>query len=302
VPRVGYVHPGWSVPDEPSPLLEAFRQGLRDHGYVEGVNVVLEERASERQPDRYPQIVAELVSLPVDVLLIQDSTAIPIALQATRTIPIVFALAADPVSSGYVQSLARPGGNATGVTLLQDFLNAKRLEMLTRLAPSVKRVGVLRNAAYPEATREWERLQPAAQTLGLELLSSELTSPADLPPALQRVVERPVHALFVIADSVVSNSRFAIAQFAQAHRLPGMYPNRDFVTAGGLISYAPDRRQNLYRAAYFVDKIIRGTPPTELPVERPARFELVLNLKAAREIGITVPAEMRSEATEVITD
>jgi putative tryptophan/tyrosine transport system substrate-binding protein len=287
VPRVGYVYPGWSVPGEPSPLLEAFRQGLRDLGYTEGDNIIIEIRESERRPERYPDIVAELVAIPVDVLLVQDTSAIPIAMQATQTIPIVFALVGDPVAQGYAESLARPGGMLTGLTLFNDPLNEKRLELLKESVPHVSRVAVLWNAAHPAGDLYWREIEGAAPTLGLRLISAAVRGPDDFDAAYATIIQARADAIYVLADPVTSGKRVATVKFALDHGLPGMYPTRDYVTAGGLMSYAPSREYNLYRAASYVDKILKGVNPADIPIERPTRVDLSVNMNTANALGIT---------------
>jgi putative ABC transport system substrate-binding protein len=280
--------------------LEAFRQGLRDLGYVEGQNLVIESRYAEGREERLPDLAAELVRLKVDVI-VAGGPAIRAAQHATSTIPIVMAVTGDPVQSGYVASLARPGGNITGVSVLGAELTGKRLEILKETVPQSTRIAVLANPATPTYGALMHDLTVTARALGLHLHVLELRSPDELDPAFAAMRRAGAEALFVVEDPLlIDHLRGRIADLAATHRLPAIYSWKMSVAAGGLMSYGPSMPDMTRRAATYVDKILKGTTPGELPVERPMKFELVINLKTAKALGLTIPPTLLFQADEVI--
>jgi putative ABC transport system substrate-binding protein len=290
--RIGRLSTG-SPPAGLNLSLEAFRQGLRDLGYVEGRNMLIESRYAEGQEDRCPALAAELVRLPVDVLVAAGTAPIQAAQHATSTIPIIMAWGTDPVAQGFVASLARPGGNITGLSSMSHDLLGKQLELLTQMVPTASRIAFLTDPVDPANGLQVHEVQRVAQVLGVQLHVLEARSPADL--------QRVFAALPGMADALLLNrSRTEIAALALQSRLPAMYNGRLSVEAGGLMSYGPSQPDMHYRAAYYVDRLLKGTPPAELPVEQPRKFELVLNLKTAQALGLTIPAHLLLLADEVI--
>jgi ABC-type uncharacterized transport system substrate-binding protein len=297
--RVGRLQP--ASPIEPNPLLEAFRQALRDLGYVEGQNLVLEVRSAEGSPERLRDLAAELVQLPVDVIVAAGSPAIRAAQHATRTIPIVMAAPPDAVAEGFVASLAHPGGNITGVSWLGAVLPGKRLELLKETVPQSARIAVLANPAYGAYGSWMHTLTVAAQALGLHLHVVELRSADELDSAFAALTREGTDALLVLSDpALMAPLRGRIAALAATRRLPTMYDWREYVAAGGLMSYGPSLPEIHRRAATYVDKILKGTKPADLPVEQPVKFELVINLKTAQALGLTIPPSLLFQADEVI--
>jgi putative ABC transport system substrate-binding protein len=281
--------------------LDAFRQQLRQLGYVEGQNLVIEYRWAADRDDQLPRLAADLVQLKVDVIVVEGHTpAIQAAKQATSTIPIVMAVSGDPVNTGLVESLARPGGNVTGLSLLTPDLAPKRLELLKEAVPTLARVAVLWNAANPVKVLDWHETQAAASALGLQLQSLAVRGPTDFDGAFAATTRDRADALVVLPDGLINSHRKQIVDFAMTSRLPGMYPYREFVAAGGLMSYAPSYVDLFRRAAVYVDRILQGAKPADLPVEQPIKFELVLNLKTAQALGITIPPMLLFQADEVI--
>jgi putative ABC transport system substrate-binding protein len=291
--RIGCLYTG-SPPTGSNPLLEAFRQGLRDLGYVEGRNILIESRYAEGQEDRCPALAAELVRLPVDVLVAAGTAPIKAAQQATSTIPIVMAWGTDPVAQGFVGSLAQPGGNITGLSSMSPDLLGKQLELLTQLVPTASRIAFLMDLANPANSLQVREVQRAAQVLGVQLQVLEARSPDDLQRVFATLPQAGVHAL------LLNRSRQEIVALALQSRLPTMYNGRMPVEAGGLMSYGPSQPEMHYRAAYYVDRLLKGTPPADLPVEQPRKFELVLNLKTAHALGLTIPPNLLILADEVI--
>jgi ABC-type uncharacterized transport system substrate-binding protein len=297
--RIGYLGPG-SGSTLPA-ALDAFRQQLHHLGYVEGQNVAIEYRWAADRDDQLPRLAAELVQLKVDVIVVEGHTpVIQAAKQATSTIPIVMGVSGDPVKMGLVESLARPGGNVTGLSLLTPELAPKRLELLKEAVPTLARVAVLWNAANPVKVLDWHETQAAASTLGLQLQSLEVRGPPDFDGAFDAATRDRADALVVLPDGLINSHRKQILDFAMASRLPGMYPYREFVDAGGLMSYAPSYVDLFRRAAVYVDRILQGTKPADLPVEQPTKFELVLNMKTAQALRITFPPTLLILADEVI--
>ena len=283
-----------------APNAEGFRQGLREHGYVEGQNIVFEHRDAAGRADRLPALAGELVRLNVDVIVTQSNVAALAAKHATQTIPIVMAIAGDPVEAGLVASLARPGGNVTGLTLMQTELSGKRLELLKEVAPNITLVAVIWNPTDPPAARSLQETEAAARSLGLKLHAIEARSRADLEAAFKAVAAVRPGAFFTLPGGMFQDNIRRIIEFAVKRRLPGVFPNREFAEAGGLLSYAPSLGANWRRAAVFVDKILRGARPADIPVEQPTNFELVINLKTAKALGVTIPASMLGRADRVI--
>ncbi len=297
--RVGALTPAFPT-SEPYPPLEAFRQGLRALGYVEGQNLVMEYRYAEGF-ERIPELAADLVRLQVEVIVASGVPAIRAAQHTTRTIPIVMAGTADPVAAGVVASLARPGGNTTGLSFLSTELPGKRLELLKEAVPQSTRVAVLAKAAGPSESVRWLNLTGAARALGLHLHVVELHSAEELDSAFAAMTRAGADALIVVADQALMDGlRGRIVDLAATSRLPAMYDWKMYVDAGGLMSYGPSLSDIFRRAAAYVDKILKGAKPADLPVEQPTKFELVINLKTAQALGLTIPPTLLFQADEVI--
>src|ERR671924_642512 len=294
-PRLGFLNP----PFDPHPPLEAFRQGLHDLGYVEGHNIVLEYRFADGRFERLPELAAELVRLKVDVILAVGVPAVRAAQDATGTIPIVFPTASDPVGQGLVASLAQPGGNITGVSFQDPEFMGKRLELLRQAVPGVTRVAYLWDAALLNA-RAWQEAETAARALGVQLLPVEVREPYPFDQAFAPMAEARADALITQPSTVFMNRRTQIVDLTSKTRLPGIFPDRELADAGGLMSYGPSLTANYRRAATYVDKILKGATPADLPVEQPTTFELVINLKTAQALGLTIPPSLLFQATEVI--
>jgi len=296
---------GW-LGANPAPgrdMREAFLQSLRDLGYVEGRNVVIEYRFAEGTLERYPALAAELVSLKVDVILAPITPAVLAAKQATRTIPIVFTAVGDPITDGLVTSLARPGGNVTGLSLLSPELVGKCLEQLKQAVPGVSRVAVLwQPGAAPERTEQdmLKEAEVAARALGVRLQLVEARAPAELDRAFSGMSRARAGALTVLSGNMFFSERKQLVDLAAKNRLPTVFPFREFVDAGGLMAYGPDLADLFRRAATYVDKILKGANPGDLPVEQPTKFELVINLKTARALGLTIPPSLLQRADQVI--
>jgi putative ABC transport system substrate-binding protein len=284
-------------------LTEAFRQGLRDLGYVEGRNLVIEYRSAEGKPERFPALAAELVALKVDVIVAPGTPQALAAMQATRTLPIIFAAVADPVTSGLVTSLAQPGGNVTGLSYIAPEIVGKRLELLKQAVPGVSRVAVLwQPGALPERTDKdlLKAADVAARALGMRLQFVEAQGPADLDRAFSDMTRARADALTVAPSALLFNERRRLVELAAMNRLPAVYPSRDSVDVGGLMAYGSDLADSFRRIATYVDKILKGAKPADLPVERPTKFELVINLKTAKALGLTIPPSLLQRADEVI--
>jgi putative ABC transport system substrate-binding protein len=278
----------------------ALADGLRELGWIEGKNVLFERRFAENQLDRLPGLAAELVRLDVDLIVTGGTLAPLAAKQATATIPIVMGAAGDPVGSGLVASLARPGGNVTGLSLMAPDLGGKRLELLKEILPGISRVAILWNAANPYPALVFRETQDAARTLRIELQSLEVRGPGDLDSALDAAIRNRVDALITVEDPLTVTHRKQIADFTANNRLPAIYGFREFAEAGGLMTYGANINDLFRRAAGYVDKIFKGAKPANLPVEQPTKFELVINLKTAKALGLTVPLIMQMTADEVI--
>ena len=297
LPRIGLLFVGEASP--PSPNVEAFRQSLRDLGYVEGKNIVLEHRYAEGKIERLPQLAAELVRLPVDVIVTALSPAIQAAKQATDTIPIVFAVSGNPLATGYVASLAHPGGNITGLSAMDYELSGKRLELLTEALRKVSRVAVLWNPGNGAMVLKMEEVRGAAHVLRVQIKSLEVRQPDDFDRALAALPREHPDALLTLADPLTLFHRNRIIEMALKNRVPAMYELEEFVEAGGLMSYGPSILDNYRRAATYVDKILKGAKPADLPVEQPMKFDLVINLKTAKQIGLTIPQSVLYRADKV---
>ena len=297
IPRIGILIP----PPRPSisARVEAFRQRLRELGYVEGKNIVIEYRYAEGKLERLPDLAAELVRLKVDVI-VTAGPAVLAAKKASATIPIVFATAADPVGTGLVSSLARPGGNITGLSIMAPDLDGKRLELLKEAFPKVARVAFLWESGGTRGNLALTEMEAAAKALGLKLQSLEVRSLDDFESAFARAKRERAQALITTPGRLINTQQRQVLDFAAKNRLPAMYPTSEFVEAGGLMSYAPNYTDLLRRAADFVDKILKGTKPADIPVEQPTKFEFIVNLKTAKQIGVTIPPNVLARADRVL--
>ena len=301
--RIGLLHPFSSPPPSASDALaEALRQGLHDLGYVEGQHFVVEIRYAAGSEERLRDLAAELVQLKVDVIVAPGAAASRAAQHATRTIPIVMAGTFDPVAGGFVASLAQPGGNITGLSYLGDELQGKRLELLKETVPQSTRIGILANPAFPAHASRLHTLTEAARALGLHLHVVEVHRADEVDTALAVMARAGVDAVLVLEDAVVLNSERGrvVAALAATHRLPVMYAWREWVVEGCLMSYGPNFVDAWRRVATYVDKILKGTKPADLPVEQPIKYDLVINLKTAKAFGITIPPTLLVLADEVI--
>ncbi len=298
VPRIGLL---WTSPlPAVSHLTGAFRQGLRELGYVDGQNIAFEVRSAEGRVERLPDLVADLIRLKVDVIVAGGTPAPLAAKRATTAIPIVMTAAGDPVGSGLVASLARPGGNITGLSILAPELGGKRLQLLKVVVPGVSRVAILWNAANPYPVLVWRETEAAAPALGVHLQSLDVRGPDDLEGAFAAATRWRAGALITVEDPLTFGQRIRIVDFAARSRLPAIYGSREFVDAGGLMSYGASFTDLARRAATYVDKILKGAKPADLPVEQPTRFELVINLKTAKALGLTIPPSVLIRADDVI--
>ena len=300
IPRIGYVS-GGGDPKTLTGGIETFRQVLRELGYIEGKNIVVEYRYAEGGVDMFPALVAELVRLKVDVLVSPVTTAIRAAKESTKTIPIVMVIPSDPVATGLIDSLARPGGNITGVTRLTRDLSGKRLELLKDAIPDVTRVAVLLDANGEGPKISFKEYETTARALKIQLQSFGVRGPnPDLEGAFQAAVKARVHALITIHNSLIVRYPKRIADLAVKYRMPSMYEGSQYAESGGLMSYSANDADQYRRAAVFVDKILKGAKPADLPVEQPTKFEFVINLKTAKQIGVTIPPNVLARADKVI--
>jgi putative ABC transport system substrate-binding protein len=298
VPRLGLLIPGSSSAF--APRIEAFRHGLRDLGYVEGRNITIEYRFAEGQDDRLPELVAELIRLQVDIMVTDGEAAILVAQHATTTILIVMAVSSDPVGIGYVASLARPGGNITGLSFMLTEVSGKRLELLQEAVPKLSHVAVLWDPANPSSTLGFKETQTAAHALGLPLQSLEVRGPDEFDQAFAAMTREHADALVVLSNPLFFSHRRQLAELAVKHRLPAIFLFREYVEAGGLMAYGANLNAMYRRAAYYVDRILKGTKPADLPVEQPVKFELVINLKTAQALDLTIPPTLLFRVDEVI--
>jgi putative ABC transport system substrate-binding protein len=278
--------------------LDALRKGLRDLGYVEGRNLLIEYRSADGRAERFPALASELVRLKVDLIVTRGTPAARAAKDATGTIPVVMATMGDP--RAIVASFARPGGNITGVTTFSTELTAKRIELLKELIPHLARVALLHNMSNPAVPPEWEETKTAARALGLQAELLDVRSQGDLGRAFELAVRQHVDALVIGADGLTQLHQQTIVDLVARNRLPAAYPAREFVEAGGLMAYAVNYPDLYFRVASFVDKIFKGAKPGELPVEQPTKFELVINLKTAKALGLTIPPSLLQRADQVI--
>ena len=299
VPRIGYVSESGDA-NNPGPTVEAFQRGLRDLGYIEGKNILVEYRYAEGKTERVPSLVTELLQLKVDVLVVISISAVRAAKQATKTIPTVMVTTVDPVATGLIDSLARPGGNVTGITLLTRDLNGKRLELLKEIAPKISRVGFLLQDSTAQGIR-FKEYEAAARALKIPLQSLEVRRQnPDFEGAFQSAAKQRVSALITVRSALFLDYRKRIADLTMKNRLPSMFERSDMVEAGGLVSYGANETENSRRAAVYVDKILKGAKPVDLPVEQPMKFEFVINLKTAKQIGLIVPQSMLYRADKII--
>jgi len=296
LPRVGVIWEGATLPSSAT----GFGQGLRELGYTEGQNIIVEYRHTAGRSDQFPKFATELIALGVDVLVVQGTVSAQSAKAVTSTVPIVFALAGDPVGSGLVASLARPGGNATGLSNLVSELSGKQLEIRKAAAPQVSRIGVLYNPVNPASRVALEEARASARTLAVALEVQEIRQPNELARAFSLLRARRAGALLMISDSVLSIQMPEVSKLALQSRLPAIFANRAFPEAGGLFAYGPSFTENLRRAAFYVDKILKGAKPGDLPVEQPTKFELVINLKTAKALGVAIPQSILVRADEII--
>jgi putative tryptophan/tyrosine transport system substrate-binding protein len=299
IAKIGLLNPGTTAAT--AHLLEAFRQGLRDLGHVDGKTFVLELRSAEGRAERLPDLARELVLLQVDVIVTATDVALAAVRQQTRTIPIVMATSADPLGSGFVASLARPGGNVTGLSTMSPELSGKRLELLKGVVPGLSRVAFLWNPDVRGAVLDYNQTEGAARSLGLQLQSVEAARTEDLDRAFSAITEQRAQALMVPSPNPVTfANRGRIVSFVQRNRLPSMYTVREYVDDGGLMSYGHNNADLYRRAATFVNKILQGAKPADLPVEQPTKFELIINLKTAKALGLTIPQTVLQRADRVI--
>jgi putative ABC transport system substrate-binding protein len=280
--------------------LEAFRQGLRELGYVEGRNYIIEFRSADGRRERFEDLATELVRLKVDVIVTRGTPAVMAAKNATGAIPVVMAASGDPVMSGVVASLARPGGNVTGLSAIVVEVSGKRLELLKEAVPGVSRIAALFNMSNPNDALQWKEIEIAAPSLRVQLQLLDVRRPGDFAAAFDAAIKQRAGALFVGIDALTWANHRAIVDLAAKNRLPAIYAGREFVDAGGLIAYGVSYPHLYHRAASFVDKILKGAKPADLPVEQPTKFELVINLKTAKALGLTIPPSLLARADAVI--
>ena len=298
VPRLGYLVANF--PSTNPARNEAFRQGLRDLGYVEGKSIVIEWRYAEGKPDRLPVLAAELVRLKVDVIVTAGPASTRPAKEATSTIPIVMGFDNDPVGNGFVASLARPGGNITGLSTLAPEISGKQLELLMEIVPRLSRVAALGNSNEPGNAQALREVEVAAGAFGVQLQHLDVRDPKDIETAFREARKERAGAVLVLPSPVLLTQRTQIVVLTVKSRLPAIYFATEFVDVGGLMTYGPRRTDSFRRAATYVDKILKGAKPADLPVEQPTKFELVINLKTAKQIGLTIPPNLLLRADKVI--
>jgi putative ABC transport system substrate-binding protein len=278
----------------------ALREGLRQLGYAEGQNLVIEYRSADGRDDRFPGLARELLALKVDVIVTRGTPAAKAVKNATSTVPVVMTASGDPVGVGLVTSLARPGGNITGLSAIVGELSPKRLELIREIVPGLARIAVLANTSNDAVRRDWARIETAARSLGVQSQLLDLRESDALGPTFDDASARRADALVVVIDAITQANQQRIVDLAMKHRLPAIYSSREFVDAGGLISYGVSYPDLYRRAATYVDKILKGTKPADLPVVQPTKFELVINLKTAKALGLTIPDKLLALADEVI--
>jgi putative ABC transport system substrate-binding protein len=296
LPTIGFL--GTTTRSGASQWTAAFVQRLRDLGWIESRNVAIEYRWAEGRSERFAEIATELVRLKVDVIVTNGVAGVA-ATQATSVIPIVLAIAADPVGSGLVASLARPGGNVTGLSLQQTDAGGKRLELLREVIPGLRRLGIMANVSYSAAVLEMGEVEASARRLGLDTTKSEIRRAEDIAPAFEALKGR-ADSLYVVGDTLTNTNRISISTLAVAARLPTIYVDKESVEAGGLMSYGPNYTDLFRRAADYVDKILRGTKPGDIPVEQPTKFDFIVNLLTAKALRLTIPPTLLARADEVI--
>jgi putative ABC transport system substrate-binding protein len=296
--RIGMLEPGTAT--SVSERLSAFKRGLRDFGYIEGQNISIEYRYAEGNQERLVDLAADLVNLKVALIATSQTPSVLAIKKVSSTIPIVFFFLSFPVENGIAASFARPGGNATGLTVLSEELNGKRLELLKETFPSVSRVGVLSNPSNPTQPLEWKGVQAAAATLGLNLTSLMVRSSADFDAAFELALKERIQAVMNLPEAIFTMNRKRITAFALNNKLPAMCSDPQAVEGGCLISYSPNQRDIYRRGAMYVDKILKGVRPGDLPIEQPSKFDLVINLKTANKTGLTIPQRVLLKADRVI--
>lgn len=299
--RIGYLA-SYPLPSPPSLHLNvvAFLRGLRELGWIDGQNVAIDYRSAEFRDERLPELAAELVNVDVDVIVATATPGALAAKQVTATVPIVIPVMLDPVGSGLVESLAHPGGNVTGLSFYGPVLSGKRLQLLKEVMPAVARVAVLWNATNRASASDFRQTEVAAASLGIQVQSQELHSPDDFEGAFAAIGGQRPDALVVLPDNLTGFYRQRIVDFTAVTQLPGLYPQKIYAAAGGLMAYGPDSDEPFIRAAAYVDKIFKGAKPANLPVEQPTRLDFVINLKTAQALGITIPQSVLEQASEVI--
>ncbi len=298
IPRIGYL--AGASPSSISDRIEAFRQGLRELGYVEGKNIVIELRSAEGKADRLPSLAAELVRLKVDIIVTAGPQSTRAAKEATSTIPIVMGFDIDPVGNGFVASLARPGGNITGLSTLAPEISGKQLELLKEIVPKLSRVAVFGTSTRPGNAQALREVELAAGALGVQLQYLEVRDPKDIETAFQEARKGRADAVLVSALPILASQRTQIADLAVKNRLPAAYGQPEYLDAGGLMFYGASITEMFHRAATYVDKILKGAKPADLPVEQPIKFEFIINLKTAKQIGLTIPQSVLYRADKVI--
>ena len=296
--HVGMIEPVSEVLN--AACFDAFRQGLRERGYVEGKNLVIEYRSADGRADRFPQLAADLVGLKVDVIVTRGTPAAQAAKNATGSIPIVMAAIGDPIGVGIVTSLARPGGNVTGLSAFVTVLSTKRVQMLKELLPELKLVAALLNMGNPFSPPQWKEIEAGARSLAIEALLLDVRKPEDLGPLFDAAIRRRSGAVIVSPDGLLQSHRRLIIDTASKYRVPTMFPSREFVDDGGMMSYGVSYPDLYYRAAGLVDKIFKGTKPSAIPVEQPMRFELVVNLKTVAALGIRIPPSLMLQVDHAV--
>jgi putative ABC transport system substrate-binding protein len=298
VPRIGVL--GASPLSANLARIKAFREGLSELGYVEGKSIAIEWRFIDGKADQLPALAVELTRLKVDVLVAFGPTSTRAAKEATNMIPIVMAQVNDPIGAGFVASLARPGGNITGLSIIAPELSGKQLELLKEIVPKLSRVAVFGTSTQPGNAQAVKETELAAKTLGVQLQYLDVEDPEDVNTGFRNAVSGRAHAIIFLQSPVFSSRRKALAELATKNRLPAMYPQTDYIDAGGLMFYGPSMSDLFHRTATYVDKILKGTKPAELPVEQPMKFEFIINLKAAKQIGLTIPPNVLARADKVI--
>jgi len=296
IPRVGVLTPAET---DATPVFDGFRQGLRDLGYVEGKSIILEFRFAKGNVDALSALAADLVRIPVDLISVDSSAALRAAFNATRTIPIVMGAASDPVALGFAASIRRPGGNVTGMTIRADALSSKRMQLIKQAFPAIASVAVLMNPKNTSAPLSLNAAKEAAGLLGLHIVELAATTPSELH-ALRATDFAGADALVVLPDAMFWNHRATVVALAQAANRPAIYPEREYADDGGLIAYGPNIPDSFRRAAGYVDRILRGANPGELPIDEPAKFDFVINVRSARSLGPAISADFLSAANEVI--